>query len=215
MIDKDALSAMKISTLLFLVLAVPASLPAQGWAGLPFGSSLAHVRSVLARQPPICTFPQTGYEHDCTALTIEQLSGEGDYTIKPPFELWLGALNSPLHFRTLLHFFNADRQLARVDLTLDTGKHKTDGMNASDLVNYAGEPVLNGLLGKYGVPLAISPACEASEMRRLLQTRADVIDCNVLWKSSQNILINLAWQYQPGTNTYSMLVRYSTLQSGL
>jgi hypothetical protein len=205
---------MKITTLLFLALAVPASLPAQGWAGLPFGSSLAHVRNVLARQPPICTFPQTGDEHDCTALTIEQLSGEGDYTIKPPFELWLGALNAPLHFKTLLHFFNADRQLARVDLTLDVDKHKAEGMNAADLVNYADEPVMNELMGKYGIPLEVSPACEPSETRRLLQTR-DPLDCNVLWKSPQNILINLVWQYQPAANTYSLLVRYSALQSGL
>ena len=206
---------MKISTLLFLAMALPASLPAQGWAGLPFGSSLAHVRNVLARQPPICTFPQTGDEHDCTALTIEQLSGEGDYTIKPPFELWLGARNSALHFKTLLHFFNADRQLARVDLTPDVEKHKAEGMNAGDMVNYVSEPVLNELMGKYGAPLAISPACEASETHRLLQSRADVIDCNVLWKSSQNILISLSWQYQPATNGYSLLVRYSALQSGL
>src|SRR3569833_1122209 len=189
---------MKISTFLFFALAVPASLPAQGWAGLPFGSSLAHVRNVLARQPPICTFPQTGDEHDCTALTIEQLSGEGDYTITPPFELWLGALSSPLHFKTLLHFFNADRQLARVDLTLDVDKHKAEGMNAGDLGNYVSEPVLNELMGKYGLPLEISPACEASETHRLLQSRADAIDCNVLWKSPQNIQIKLAWRGRPG-----------------
>lgn len=205
---------MKISTLLFLTLAVPASLPAQGWAGLPFGTSLAHVRNVLARQPPVCTFPQTGDEHDCNGLTIDQLPGEGDYTIKPPFELWLGALNSPLHFKTLLHFFNADRQLARVDLTLDIDKHKAEGMNPRDLLDNAGQPVLDELLGKYGIPLAISPACEASEMQRLLDERAGVIDCNVLWKS-QSILVNLVWQYQAGPNTYSMLVRYSMLQSGL
>jgi hypothetical protein len=205
---------MKISILLLLALAVPASLPAQGWAGLPFGSSLAHVRNVLARQPPVCTFPQTGDEHDCTGLSIEQLPGEGDYTIKPPFELWLGALNAPLHFKTLLHFFNADRQLARVDLTLDTDKHKAEGINPRDLVDDASQPVLNELLGKYGVPLSISPACEISETQRLLDERAGAIDCSAVWKS-QNILINLVWRYQPGPNTYSMLVRYSMLQSGL
>ncbi|HVY93386.1 MAG TPA: hypothetical protein VHA14_11575 [Bryobacteraceae bacterium] len=205
---------MKISMILLVLLAVPASLPAQGWAGLPFGTSLAHVQNVLARQPPICTFPQTGDENDCTGLTIEQLPTDGDYTIKPPFELWLGALNSPLHFKSLLHFFNADRQLARVDLTLDVEKHKAEGMNAADLVEFASEPVLNELLGKYGVPLAISPACEASETRRLLDSNADVIDCSVLWKS-QNILVNLVWQYQPQPNQYSLLVRYSMLQSGL
>jgi hypothetical protein len=205
---------MKISTLLLLALAVPATLPAQGWAGLPFGSSLAHARNVLARQPPVCTFPQTGDEHDCTGLSIEQLPGEGDYTIKPPFELWLGALNAPLHFKTLLHFFNADRQLARVDLTLDTEKHKAEGVDPRDLVDDASEPVLNELLGKYGVPLSISPACEISETQRLLDEHATAIDCSALWKS-QNILINLVWQYQPGPNKYSMLVRYSMLQSGL
>ncbi len=205
---------MKISMILLVLLAVPVSLPAQGWAGLPFGTSLAHVRNVLARQPPICTFPQTGDENDCTGLTIEQLPTDGDYTIKPPFELWLGALNSPLHFKSLLHFFNADRQLARVDLTLDVDKHKAEGLNAADLVEFASEPVLNELLGKYGIPLTISPACEASETRRLLDSNADVIDCSVLWKS-QNILVNLVWQYQPQPNQYSLLVRYSMLQSGL
>jgi hypothetical protein len=205
---------MKISTLLLLALAVPVSLPAQGWAGLPFGTSLAHVRNVLARQPPVCTFPQTGDEHDCTGLSIEKLPGEGDYTINPPFDLWLGALNGPLHFKTLLHFFNADRQLARVDLTLDIDKHKAEGMEPRDLIDDASEPVMNELLGKYGVPLTMSPACEASETLRLLDEHAEIVDCSVLWKS-QNILVNLVWHYQPGANKYAMLVRYSMLQSGL
>jgi hypothetical protein len=205
---------MKISTLVLFSLAVPASLPAQGWAGLPFGGSLAHVRNVLAHQPPVCTFPQTGDERDCTGLSLEALSTEGDYTIKPPFELWLGALNSPLHFGTLLHFFNADRQLARVDLTLDTDKHKAEGLDAAALVESAGQPVLNELLGKYGIPLEISPVCEISETRRLLEEHAGSIGCNALWKS-QNTLINLVWRYEPGANKYSLLVRYSMIQSGL
>ncbi|HVW08796.1 MAG TPA: hypothetical protein VHC90_09445 [Bryobacteraceae bacterium] len=205
---------MKIALILLTLLALPVSLPAQGWAGLPFGTSLAHVRTVLAHQPPICTFPQTGDENDCTGLTMEQLPTDGDYTIKPPFELWLGALNSPLHFKSLLHFFNADRQLARVDLTLDVEMHKAEGMNAADLVEFASEPVLNELLGKYGIPLAISPACEASETHRLLDSRADVIDCSALWKS-QNTLVNLIWQYQPQPNKFSLLIRYSMMQSGL
>jgi hypothetical protein len=205
---------MKLSALVLFSLAAPASVVAQGWAGLPFGSTLAHVRNVLARQPPICTFPQTGDEHDCTGLSLEPLTTDGDYTIKPPFELWLGALNSPLHFKTLLHFFNADRQLARVDLTLDTDRHKTEGLTAGNLVDYAGEPVLNELMGKYGVPLEISPACEASETRRLIRNNTDVIDCNVLWKS-QTTLINLVWRYQAAANAYSLLVRYSLTQSGL
>ena len=192
----------------------PAAVSAQGWADLPFGTSVAHVRVVLSRQPPICTVPSIADDKDCNGLTMEPLPGEGDYTIKPQRELWLGALNAPLHFKTLLHFFNADRQLARIDLSLDTDRYKAEGRPASELVDLAGEPVLAELLGKYGVPLEMSTACEPAEARRLVRGGADVIDCNVLWKAQGNQKVNLAWKYQ-SNGAYSLVVRYTALLSGL
>ena len=138
----------------------------------------------------------------------------GDYTVRPSLELWLSPLNTPLYFRTLMHFFNADRQLARVDLILDTERYKTEGKQGPDLVDLASEPVLGELLGKYGLPLEMSTACEPAESRRLRRTHVDVIDCNVLWKN-QNQTVNLAWKYSSATKAYSLTVRYAVLQNGL
>ena len=206
---------MKTSLVLLLSFIAPVAATAQGWAGLPFGTSATHVRDVLSRQPPVCNVSANGDDSDCTGLVMEALPGDsGDYTVKPQLELWLSSLNAPLHFRTLLHFFNADRQLARVELMLDTDKYKAEGRQGSDLVDLAGEPVLGELLGKYGIPLVMSAACEPAEARRLLRTHADVIDCNVLWKN-QNQTVNLAWKYLAGTRAYSLVVRYAVLQGGL
>ena len=176
---------------------------------------MAHVRTFLSRQPPVCTY-SNGDEHDCVGLTVEELPGgqNGDFTVKPAPELWLAALPAPLHFKTLLHFFNSDQQLARVDLMLDTSQHKAEGKEGSDLIDFAGEPVLAELLGKYGTPLEMSVGCEPAEARRLLRTNADLIDCNVLWKG-QGQTVNLVWKYVGRTKAYSLVVRYAAIQSGL
>jgi hypothetical protein len=185
------------------------------WQGLSFGSSATHVRDVLSRQPPVCTY-SNGDDHDCVAFTMEQLpaGSPGDWTVNPPLELWLPALASPLHFNAFLTFFDTDRQLARIDLRLDTDRHKAEGKNAPDLVDYAGEPVLAELLGRYGPPLEMSAACEPAEARRLLRTRADPIDCNVLWKADSQT-VNLAWKYSAVSKTYSLIIRYAWVRSGL
>ena len=113
----------------------------------------------------------------------------------------------------MLYFFNLDRQLARIDLILDTDRHKAEGKQGADLVDYASEPVLAELLGKYGTPLEMSNACEPAEARRLLSTHAD-LDCNVLW-NGQRQTVNLIWKYSAASNAYSLLVRYAWVQSGL
>jgi hypothetical protein len=138
----------------------------------------------------------------------------GEWVVRPSPELWLPALMAPLHFNSLLYFFDSDKQLARIDLKLDTERYKAEGKPESDLVDFAGEPVLAELLGKYGTPLTMSAACEPADMRRLLRMQADVIDCNVLWKA-QGQTVNLAWKYSVSSKTYSLLVRYAWVQSGL
>jgi hypothetical protein len=201
---------------LLALLLVPCAVFAQTtWQGLAFGNSAAHVRDVLSKQPPVCN-NSDGDDHDCVALTMEQLpaGSTGDWTVNPPLELWLPALSSPLHFNAFLTFFNLDRQLVRIDLRLDTDRHKAEGKQAPDLVDYAGEPVLGELLGRYGVPLEMSAACEPAETRRLLRTHADLIDCNVLWKADGQT-VNLAWKYSASGKTYSLVVRYAWVRSGL
>jgi hypothetical protein len=200
---------------LLALLLIPCAVSAQQtWQGLVFGSTAAHVRSALSRQPPLCTGSGAD-DHDCVAMTMEAFPGAlpGEFTVQPPLELWLPALEAPLHFNTLLYFFNLDRQLARIDLMLDTDRHKAEGKQGSDLVDYASEPVLGELLGKYGTPLEMSAACEPAEARRLLRTHAD-LDCNVLWKA-QGQTVNLIWKYSAATKAYSLLVRYAWVQSGL
>lgn len=207
---------MKMNLPLLALMLVPGGVFAQStWQGLVFGSTAAHVRDVLSKQPPVCTYSNDD-DHDCTGLTMEQLpaGAPGDWTVNPPLELWLPALPSPLHFNAFLTFFNSDRQLARIDLWLDSDRHKAEGKSASDLVDYAGEPMLGELLGKYGKPLEMSAACEPAEARRLLRSQADLIDCNVLWKA-QGQTVNLAWKYSAAGKSYSLVVRYAWLQSGL
>jgi hypothetical protein len=147
---------------------------------------------------------------------MEAVPGDpaGDWTVTPPLELWLPALAAPLHFKPFLHFFNSDEQLVRVDLRLDVDKYKAEGKEGSDLVDFAGEPVLSELLGKYGIPLEMSAACEPAEMRRLLSTDSDLIDCNVLWKG-QGQTVNLAWKYYGSSKSYSLVVTYAWVQSSL
>jgi hypothetical protein len=205
----------KMNLLLLTLLLIPCAVSAQTtWQGLTFGSTAAHVRSTLSRQPPLCTGSGAD-DHDCVAMTMETFPGAqpGEFALQPPLELWLPSLEAPLHFNTLLYFFNLDRQLARIDLKLDTDRHKAEGKQSSDLVDYAGEPVLAELLGKYGTPLEMSAACEPAEARHLLRARAD-LDCNVLWKA-QGQTVNLAWKYSATSKAYSLLVRYAWVQSGL
>jgi hypothetical protein len=114
---------------LLALLLIPCAVSAQQtWQGLVFGSTAAHVRSALSRQPPLCTGSGAD-DHDCVAMTMEAFPGAlpGEFTVQPPLELWLPALEAPLHFNTLLYFFNLDRQLARIDLMLDTDRHKAEG----------------------------------------------------------------------------------------
>ena len=184
------------------------------WQGLVFGSTAAHVRSILSKQPPLCTGSGDD-DHDCVAMTMDAFPGAlpGEFTVQPPLELWLPAIEAPLHFNTLLYFFNLDRHLARIDLQLDTDRHKAEGKQGPDLIDYASEPMLAELLGKYGAPLEMSDACEPAEARRLLGTHTD-LDCNVLWKA-QGQTVNLAWKYAATTKAYSLVVRYAWVQSGL
>jgi hypothetical protein len=206
---------MKMNLPLLALLLIPCAISAQQtWQGLAFGSTATQVRSTLSRQQPLCTGSGDD-DRACVAMTMDTFPGAlpGEFTVQPPLELWLPALEAPLHFNTLLYFFNLDRQLARIDLILDTDRHKAEGKQGSDLVDYASEPVLAELLGKYGPPLEMSEACEPAEARRLLGTHAD-LDCNVLWKA-QSQTVNLIWKYSATTKAYSLVVRYAWVQSGL
>jgi hypothetical protein len=169
----------KINLPRLALLLIPCAVYAQStWQGLGFGSTATQVRSNLSRQQPLCTGSGDD-DRTCVAMTLETFPGAlpGEFTVRPPYDLWLPALEAPLHFNALLYFFNLDRQLARIDLILDTDRHKVEGRQGGDLVDYAGEPVLAELLGKYGPPLQMSDACEPAEARRLLSTNAD-LDCN-------------------------------------
>ncbi len=206
---------MKMNLPLLALLLIPCTVFAQPtWQGLGFGSTATQVRSALSRQPPLCTGSGAD-DHDCVAMTMETFPGAlpGEFTVQPPLELWLPALEAPLHFNTLLYFFNLDRQLTRIDLKLNTDRHKAEGKQGPDLIDYAGEPVLAELLGKYGTPLEMSAACEPAEARRLLGTHAD-LDCNVLWKA-QGQTVSLIWKYSATSKAYSLVVRYAWVKSGL
>jgi hypothetical protein len=208
-------SSVKMNLPLLALLLIPCAVSAEStWQGLVFGATAAQVRSALSRQPPLCSGSGAD-DHDCVAMTMDASPGAlpGEFTVQPPLELWLPALEAPLHFNTLLYFFNLDRQLARIDLKLDTDRHKAEGKHGSDLIDYASEPVLAELLGKYGTPLEMSAACEPAEARRLVGSHAD-LDCNVLWKA-QGQTVNLTWKYSATTKAYSLVVRYAWVQSGL
>jgi hypothetical protein len=206
---------MKLSFALALLLIPGAAFAQSTWQGLVFGSTAAHVRTALARRSPICTGTGTD-DHDCVAMTMEAFPGAlpGEFIVRPPLELWLPSLEAPLHFNTLLYFYDLDQQLAKVDLKLDTDRYKIEGKQGSELVDYAGEPVLGELLGKYGTPLEMSNACEPAEARHLLRTRAEIIDCNALWKA-EGQTVNLMWKYSSASKSYSLVVRYAWVKSGL
>ena len=205
---------MRICALFAAALLAPLSASAQFWVALPFGKTAEHVRNVLARYPPVCTVLPSGENQDCVPMRMEQLQTPGDFSVEPQLELRVGALDDPMHFRTLLHFFNADQELTRIDLILDTDRYKSERRDGLQLANFAGETVLNELLGKYGPPLAMSNACEPVEMRSLLRGNTETIDCNVLWKpQSQNQTITLIWKYYAPTRVYSLTVRYAATQN--
>jgi len=206
---------MRLSFALALLL-LPGVISAEPtWQGLNFGATAAQVRTALARRSPICTGSGAD-DHDCVAMTMETFPGAqpGEFIVQPPLELWLPALEAPLHFNTLLYFYNLDQQLAKIDLKLDTDRYKMEGKQGSELVEYASEPVLGELLGKYGTPLEISNACEPAEARHLLRTHAEVIDCNALWKA-EGQTVNLMWKYSLASNTYALAIRYAWVKSGL
>ncbi len=205
---------MRISVLFAATLLAPLLASAQVWTVLPFGNSVEHVRNALARQPPVCTVLPSGENQDCVAMRMEQLQTPGDFSVEPQPDLRVGALDDPMHFKTLLHFFNTDQQLTRIDLILDIDRYKSERKDGLQLANFAGEAVLNELLGRYGPPLEVSSACEPVEMRTLLRSNAERIDCNVLWiRQSQNQTINLIWTYRAPTRAYSLTVRYAATQN--
>jgi len=191
-------------------LLAPLAATAQSVTQFPFGASAVHVRNFLSHQPPVCTVLPSGENQDCVGLSLRQLQTPGDFSVEPGVDLILGAVEAPLHFKTLLHFFDTDQKLVRVDLILDTERHIAEGTDAAHLAAVTGESVLNELLARYGAPLLMSPACEPSETRRLLNTEADVLDCSVLWKPNNGgQTMNLLWQYQAGKKAYSLIVRYA------
>jgi hypothetical protein len=187
----------------------PLAASAQGVVQFPFGATAVHVRDFLSHQPRVCTVLPTGENQDCVGLSLQQLQTPGDFSVEPGRDLTLGAIEAPLHFKTLLHFFDTDQTLVRVDLILDTERHIAEGTDAAHLAAVTGESVLNELLARYGAPLLMSPACEPSETRRLLNTQTDVLDCSAFWKQDRGQSVNLLWQYQAKKKTYSLIVRYA------
>lgn len=207
---------MRILVLFAATLVTPLIASAQLWTMLPFGRTAEHVRNVLSRQPPVCTILSNGDNENCVGLSMDQLQTPGDFLVEPSLDLRIGALDDPLHFKMLLHFFNVDQELTRVDMMLDTDRHRVEGKNGSQLADLAGEAVLNELLARYGPPLEMSNACEAAETRSLLRTHGGIIDCSVLWKpQSSGQTINLIWKYDPPKGTYSLTVRYAAFRNSL
>jgi hypothetical protein len=201
---------MRILVFFAATLLSPLTASAQVWTTLPFGASVTRVRDFLTRQPPVCTVLPSGENQDCVGLSLQQLQTPGDFSVEPGLDLTLGAVEAPFHFKTLLHFFDTDQKLVRVDLMLDTDRQVAEGTDAAHLAALTGESVLNELLARYGAPLLMSPACEPSETRRLLNTQTDVLDCSALWKpNSSGQTLNLLWQYQARKKTYSLIVRYA------
>lgn len=201
---------MRILVLFAATLLVPFAAFAQGFTQFPFGRSALHIRDFLSRQPPVCTVLPSGENENCVGLRLEQLRTQGDYSVEPDIDLTLGAVEVPLHFKTLLHFFDTDQKLVRVDLILDTEREIAEGIDAPHMAASTGETVLNELLVRYGSPLLMSSACEPSETRRLLSAQTDVLDCSAFWKQEgSGPTVNLLWQYQPRKRSYSLIVRYA------
>src|ERR1700744_1559151 len=120
---------MRILVFFAATLIVHLAASAQGFTLYHFGKSALQMRDFLARQPPVCSVLPSGENENCVGLRMEQLQTQGDFSVEPPLDLRLGALDDPFHFKLLLHFFNADQELTRIDLVLDTDRYKTEGRN--------------------------------------------------------------------------------------
>ena len=119
----------------------------QAWGGTTACGRSPVTRSqpsvTRSRQPPVCTVLPSGENENCVGLRMEQLQTSGDFIVEPQVDLRVGALDDPLHFKTLLHFFNTDQELTRVDLTLDIDSYKSERKDGLALASCAGEAVLN------------------------------------------------------------------------